>query len=373
MELVLHIGMPKTGTTAIQMSFHRARPLLRRQGVFYPDIGVLHHAHHALMPLFLDRADWWGLVVKGLAGRDPHRWAEAAWDDLVARARASGARQVVLSTEALFVELDPARRDAFAARLRAAFPTVRVAAYVRAPEVYYRSILLERAKRTLVAPDPSGIRYRTPIAQFEEALDIRADIRPYTREALTDGDAVADFCAHHLGIGTAPDPVHSNRSLRPETLEAYQAIMSGVSGARNWPTNWAMIKRLKAIEGAIEGAGGAPRTDAAIRPELSAWIAGAYAPETDWLERERGVAMRSRPAPEGPAARPRVRRLRDAFEMDADFQAAVLRAVDDETGLPPGTHRRLREIEDDVDGLMRGLSKRPQAPQDRPQQGRTRP
>lgn len=50
-RLFLHIGFPKTGTTALQLFLRRNAQLLAQQGIHYPDIGyAFHHrlAHHFL-------------------------------------------------------------------------------------------------------------------------------------------------------------------------------------------------------------------------------------------------------------------------------------------------------------------------------------
>ncbi len=47
MELILHIGYSKTGTSAIQDFLYRNRKmLLRRYGILYPDIYIFDKAHH---------------------------------------------------------------------------------------------------------------------------------------------------------------------------------------------------------------------------------------------------------------------------------------------------------------------------------------
>ena len=57
--LYLHIGLPKTGTSAIQNFFFRNRQILKKQGIVYPDFS-LHWAQHVpvakaiMAPLFPD-------------------------------------------------------------------------------------------------------------------------------------------------------------------------------------------------------------------------------------------------------------------------------------------------------------------------------
>ncbi len=53
-RLVLHIGTHKTGTTALQDSFHANRGLLAEHGIIYPALGA-HTGHHGLL------TDWLAL------------------------------------------------------------------------------------------------------------------------------------------------------------------------------------------------------------------------------------------------------------------------------------------------------------------------
>src|SRR5690554_3774829 len=48
--LYLHIGLGKTGTTALQEFFWANRSQLAKRGIDYPDYCVIAGAHHALSP-----------------------------------------------------------------------------------------------------------------------------------------------------------------------------------------------------------------------------------------------------------------------------------------------------------------------------------
>ncbi|MCP5091727.1 MAG: hypothetical protein GY949_12465, partial [Gammaproteobacteria bacterium] len=52
-KIIIHGGMPKTGTTSLQNALHALRdPLLKSQGLLYPSVGPNHS--HALRTLFLN-------------------------------------------------------------------------------------------------------------------------------------------------------------------------------------------------------------------------------------------------------------------------------------------------------------------------------
>jgi hypothetical protein len=100
---VLHIGLPKTGTSALQASFHAAREELDRRGVDYVSRGA--------NPLSAAR------FAAGTAHGDTAR-LERRWDRLVEDFRASAARCVVLSSEG-FSGATPDRVTAIRDRLGA--------------------------------------------------------------------------------------------------------------------------------------------------------------------------------------------------------------------------------------------------------------
>ena len=49
-NLILHIGMGKTGTSALQDFFWANRARLKKNGLYYPKYGAVSHAHHLLSP-----------------------------------------------------------------------------------------------------------------------------------------------------------------------------------------------------------------------------------------------------------------------------------------------------------------------------------
>lgn len=61
-KLYLHIGMPKTGSTAIEMFFQDNRNAFRRKGVLYPVTGNIFFAHHAIPLSILDPNSGYGEV-----------------------------------------------------------------------------------------------------------------------------------------------------------------------------------------------------------------------------------------------------------------------------------------------------------------------
>ena len=58
-DLILHIGMPKTGTTTIQHFLRINYDILLQGGVLYPQSGRTYEAHHQFAAAFHDfKIDW---------------------------------------------------------------------------------------------------------------------------------------------------------------------------------------------------------------------------------------------------------------------------------------------------------------------------
>lgn len=85
---VLHVGPPKTGSTALQDALHRARESLALQGVTYAS-----RVRHEVVP-----ARW---VTGALPDTPKWAWAEQRWNELVDAMRADGPSRKLYSSEYL--------------------------------------------------------------------------------------------------------------------------------------------------------------------------------------------------------------------------------------------------------------------------------
>lgn len=102
--LVLHIGLPKTGTTYLQRTFHRALGELPTAPLEYPEAGFYNHQVALYEPLGA-HLPW-----------KPRAGAPALWAGLSRRLGTAGTRRMLLSAEAL-AGLDPAGIALFRALL----------------------------------------------------------------------------------------------------------------------------------------------------------------------------------------------------------------------------------------------------------------
>ena len=146
MELTIHIGPHKTGTTAIQMAFARAASTLRRQGVLYPKVNWMFPAQHRLA---------FALKDKPLPGGErPDIVSEL--DALSRVLDRFGGRAVFLSSEEFFASPPEA-----IARLRARVGPARIVTFLRRPDDFLLSCYNQKTKQP-------GNGFSLPVLRFVE-------------------------------------------------------------------------------------------------------------------------------------------------------------------------------------------------------------
>ena len=222
-QLVLHIGMGKTGTTALQNFFWANRDKLAELGVLYPDLGVLAGAHHRIsphMPKFLADQGWSTLP--------PESW--------IPNVAGRGFDRVLMSSE-LIAWSTPEKIAAFAAALEPAFDTS-ICLYLRRQDnmmmaSYNQQIKAGTQIRPLgkvVAPQLKQFDYAERIGAWEQVFgSARMIVRPYERAQFPDGDLIADFMTHVLGINdlsgfVRPNDENSNPRFSRVALEFKRLI-----------------------------------------------------------------------------------------------------------------------------------------------------
>lgn len=191
--IFLHIGMGKTGTTALQEFFWANSKNLAERGIAYPSHGAVSHAHHLLSPHrppFLT-GSW--------------RFEDAAeWAPVIDRL---GGGKVLLSSE-LIAWSKPEIVTEFCAELKQWFD-VRVVVYVRRQDDlimagYNQQIKAGTQRREIhdiVESQFQRFDYSAKLRPWEEALGKDAIIlRPYERTQFHEGDIRFDFLHHVFGI-----------------------------------------------------------------------------------------------------------------------------------------------------------------------------
>ncbi len=227
MDVVIHAGMPKTGTTSLQSALAANRLALGRQGVLVPDLNV----QNLLGVITRDFADLPRPLRHRLATQEELETARSEAMEVLQGLLHGGGERLVLSSEYIY-GADAAGLARLGAALKGA-TRITCLFYVRSAASFYMAGLQQRARASgeLLTPAafledtvPSDFRYH-PLAFVEscgKALTERLEVCCYDRELFEQGDIRRDFWQRAgldeamLGDGETP---HENRALAAEEVK----------------------------------------------------------------------------------------------------------------------------------------------------------
>lgn len=198
--LILHVGMGKTGTTALQNFFWRNRDVLALHDIAYPETGAVSGAHHLIsphVPKFMDYAGW-------------NFMHPAEWIGTVKRLPQN---RILMSSE-LMAWAAPHDVLSFCRQLTTHFD-LRICFYLRRQDNIVMAGYNQQVKAgmqirnlTTVVLEKmiSRLDYVQRISPWEASVGVEnLIIRPYEREQFYQGDLIRDFLWYVLGIDDVDD------------------------------------------------------------------------------------------------------------------------------------------------------------------------
>lgn len=230
----VHIGAPKTGSTAIQAAFSAARGQLDQLGYHYLE-GDRNHSERLALCFWaepdarkLAQLRWIDDAQEFARHRDSLR---AALAEEITR---SAPRDLIVSAEELG-EFRPAEAAAFFAFLRQSFDRIQVIAYAREPQSWMTSAAQQGTKWSgdrlddvFKAPRLPGYRRR-----FQPFMELAGpghfDLRPFY-PGVREFDVVADF-ARAAGITDAIAPAPGESRMNPAVSHRTAIVFSAVNAA----------------------------------------------------------------------------------------------------------------------------------------------
>lgn len=221
MNIILHIGYNKTGTSSIQAFLDSKREELLQRDILYPSTGIFDCAHYGISGLLI------GKPLSKLVRAD-----KQLVDDLRAEIVDAGSSCVVISSE-YFIVANPIQiatiKDFLIETLGA--KSVKIVLYVRRHDLWIESLFNQEVKtqdnpaweldirdyflHILGGQNPS-LSYLETIDQWAKVFGSEAIVvRPFEREQFKDGDLISDF----LTIFDKPLDISINSTLQNEALE----------------------------------------------------------------------------------------------------------------------------------------------------------
>ncbi|GAW37225.1 hypothetical protein RA2_04301 [Roseovarius sp. A-2] len=334
MKIVIHPGMHKTGSSAIQDHFFKTA---------YPGLRYArwNSGNHSAMFVLLFQepellAEYHGFKPRGpeFYARLPQMredWRASLTEDLT-RAQAAG-ETLVFSAEDISGPQFHGAVGRMAAFFREWSEDITVLAYARRPLSYATSAFQERLKggtvETLEA-EKLWPFYKARFARLDEVFGReRVILKPYDREHLSGGDVVRDF-ATTIGVEMATAPAsEANTSLSAEStalLFAQRRLGKGfVTGFdKAQAANRAFIDALRGI-------GSSKLT---FSDSLWGSVLEKNRADLDWIEDRLGMPLRDTPTPNAIAIA--ISGEEDLFRLAEENQPAL------ETALLSTLHRDQR-------------------------------
>lgn len=213
-SLDLHIGMPKTGTTAIQNFFAHNRILLRdRFGILYPDCGVPANQHTALVKSMVAGKYEWAHFNAAIAAFDPGEYIS----NVLRSCRQHLCRKVVMSSEYFWAS--PVMQAGLKYHslseknyqyiesvineckvLLSGFAKVRIIVYLRRQDDWIDSFFNQQLKDGFPIPEPDEIAAPKNYLMYARNLQLWAkcfgkeNIIVRSFDHLKGGNVIRDFC-----------------------------------------------------------------------------------------------------------------------------------------------------------------------------------
>lgn len=208
LDIFIHIGPPKTGTSAIQKWLKDNAELLSKNGIFYPQ--------HSEDSNGISSGNFLSVFEPF---EDDYRFCTARLETVIADVVAAGCHTLLLSSEYFFSRLT---------EVITVVPDIKCIAYVRNPaelhESHYNQSIKRHGNVDLIRRAPAlPMQAFKVLEEYADLLGERLVLRPYHDALFTGGNIVTDFL-DALGVSeivtVANDDVRRiNRSYSLEALE----------------------------------------------------------------------------------------------------------------------------------------------------------
>jgi len=231
-DLTLHIGTEKTGSTSIQRFLAKNRARLREAGVLFPVAPGLDN-QKALTAIAEENTEDSALqeIFDIRTKSDLQRFRQDLRQKLRKELREGGCSHVVMSNEHCSSRLrDHSQVDFLRTFLSEFFDRIRILVYIRRQDDFlistYSTMVKTGRTNPIHVPSAKGQLRRYDhwdlLSRWAEVFGRENIIcRKYDRSELVDGDIIKDFGAQ-AGVPTTPEyerPVMTNESLDAEALE----------------------------------------------------------------------------------------------------------------------------------------------------------
>ncbi|WP_170570021.1 hypothetical protein [Ruegeria atlantica] len=261
MKTVIHIGSPKTGSTALQNALFNARDELTRHGVLYPNPSpeLGKQVNHGLLAGAIRPYDIGPRPFRMHSEQEHNARVEAFLKRLSSQVSMHNPDLLILSSEYLWAV---GRKQAWLSKLHDLLKHIGVGSvefvgYVRGPSSFYLSQIQQQLRASSRFRLPKEHTVTNNLDGYSQFFsDSKVSARLFDREALVGGDIITDFLSLYRpdlqqSVLRTANNKSTNESLSAEGMALIQLFRRHFYSDRddqfNKPTR-KFIKRLRSIE-----------------------------------------------------------------------------------------------------------------------------
>ncbi len=226
MKIIIHIGMGKSGSTALQEFFSRSTEALSQQKILYPKAS--HSSiNHNLLVVGISEFKKLPRGLKQYYGSDA---VKARQDyqrqirDFEAQIKASRPNIVLFSGEFLFRVPEDKMFSEFVDFFYGLADEVQVVAYIREPASWYLSLVQQTLKASGSFPPPYPIRFRPSIEAYRDAFKGQMNVVAFESSQLVEDDIITDFIHRFIPELSSVRSSFGNKSNESMSAEAMSIL-----------------------------------------------------------------------------------------------------------------------------------------------------
>ena len=238
-RLLLHIGHPKTGTTALQSVLSaNAEALLTQASVLYPTRTKPTEFKHAFVIPWLLGIDNEAIRRRGRAKDEELRQlSKGYWESLLSEFQQIKPEHLILSAEGFWILRRAAedKRASFKQTLYGIADHITVAGYLKSPTSYFLSMVNQKLRNYRQVQLPRPNYYRASMRAWEDAGFDQCSWRIFDRSRLINKDIVDDFCNMYLPAGINSAELKRDGVEQANSSVSTEALVLLEEAARRYP------------------------------------------------------------------------------------------------------------------------------------------
>ena len=197
MKVILHLGMPKTGSTALQSSLSLNRSLLLKDGILYPELSYHPTNHNILSLLEMKDNDLPRQFISWnkIQGVDLDRVLKISLNEIKEQVARHSPKILIISSENLydaFPESSGQSLKNFFSSLGVSAEEIIPVLYVRQPSKRFSSIVQQELRASTIIPSLKMPSVVSNLRRIEKAFT-KATVVTFERDTLLGNDIFIDF------------------------------------------------------------------------------------------------------------------------------------------------------------------------------------